>query len=531
MNDATNPAPNRVRPRWLALAAILALSGAALAYVRLSEPIVVRGMSNGLTLALALATGGALVLWFAFLSGLPRRARFAGLGLAAAGAAGLALCLRVEGYHGDILPVLTWRWAPPRDYTLPELAPKVAEAPPAGAEAPGPLVEAAPGDWSRFLGPRGDGWAEAGALPAEWWTRAPKERWRRACGAGWAGCAVAGDRVYTQEQRGPYELVVCVGLDDGKEKWVHRDEARFSEEMGGDGPRATPTVSEGIVYALGATGILNALDARSGELRWSRNVLAESGQPNLMWGKSASPVVYDGRVVVTLGGAPEGTTAAFRCADGEPAWRAGADQSSYSTPALGQLAGARQLVVVYADSIAGHDPAGGKTLWTYAWKGAPAKVASPKLLDGDRVLLTVGYGLGARMLKVSRAGDGGDAASFGVEVLWQNLNLKTKFTNPVLKDGCAYGLDEGRLACVRLEDGERLWKGDSFGHGQLIGAGDVLIVQAERGEVVFAAASPEAFKVWQRIPALKDKTWNYPALSGRNLIVRNDREMVCLELQ
>lgn len=511
------------RPRWMLLAALLALGAAALAFVRLNPEFELKGLTTGLTLITLVLLAGAVGLWFAFVSRLPGRVRLGGSLAAVALIAGLALCVRVEGYYGDILPILGWRWTPPRDYALPDLKPAAA---PAAEAAPAPEgAKIAATDWPRFLGPRGDGWADVSDLPPDWAKQPPREAWRVACGAGWSGCAVAGGLVYTQEQRGEKELVVCRDLKNGDVRWVHEAAARFSEEMGGDGPRATPTVSGGFVYALGATGLLHALDAQTGTTRWTRDTLGESGQPNLQWGKSGSPLVIHDLVVVTLGGKPETTTAAFHALTGEPAWRAGNDKSSYSTPALGTMGGREQLVVVYADSVAAHDPAGGAELWRFAWPGAPAKVASPQFVDAERVLITVGYGLGAKMLKVTPPAAEGQPWS--VAQVWHSLDMKTKFTNALVKGAHAYGLDEGRLACIALADGKRTWKDENFGHGQVIGAGDALIVQSERGEVVLVAADPGAYRVLQRIPALTSKTWNYPALAGKHLLVRNDRELVC----
>lgn len=524
MNDAAS-AESAARPRmarWriVMLAIFLLLGGGLLAFARTSEALAVEGQTTAMTILAVLATLFLLFVWLVLFSGFALKRRLlAGAAVLAVGM-GLRAMLRVEGFYGDILPIFTWRWAPQHDYTLPELPAKTAAAP----EGAAPVVPGAL-DFSQFLGSKRDGVVSDEALAPKWWRGPFVEKWRRPTGAGWSGWVTAGPYAYTQEQRGAAELVVCVKLADGEGVWSHADEARFSETMGGDGPRATPTLEGGNVYALGATGILNCLDAATGTLRWSKNVLAESGHPNLEWGKAASPLVRNGLVYVTLGASSEHSTAAYKAEDGTLLWRAGADEASYSSPVLATLAGREQLVVFYKDSVAGHDPATGATLWTHEWKGGPAKVATPLFPGNDTVFVSAGYGLGCRLLKIER-----DDETYSAKLLWKNLQLKTKFTNAVVVDGHAYGLDEGRLACVKLDDGARAWKGESYGQGQLLAVGKVLLIQEESGGVALAAADPAEEKVLGRFDALKSKTWNYPCVSGRMLLVRNDRETICFEL-
>lgn len=524
MNDAasteTSVRPGMARWRIVLLALFLLLGGGLLAYARTSEALAVEGQTTAMTILAVLATLLLLFVWLLVFSGFTLKRRLlAGAAVLAAGM-GLRAMLRVEGFYGDILPIFTWRWTPLHDYTLPELPAKTAAA----AESAAPVVASAL-DFPQFLGPKRDGIVPDQALAPEWWRGPFVEKWRRPTGAGWSGWVTAGPYAYTQEQRGASELVVCVKLDDCEGVWSHADAARFSETMGGDGPRATPTLDGGNVYALGATGILNCLDAATGKLRWTKNVLAESGHPNLEWGKSASPLVHNGLVYVTLGASTEHSTAAYRAEDGTLVWRAGADEASYSSPVIGTLGGREQLVVFYMESVAGHAPDTGAVLWTHEWKSRYAKVATPLFAGGDSVFVSAGYGLGCRLLKIEQSGE-----ALSAKVLWNNLQMKTKFTNAVFVDGHAYGLDEGRLACVKLADGARAWKGESYGQGQLLAVGKVLLIQEESGGVALVAADPAEEKVLGRIPALSAKTWNYPCVAGRALLVRNDRESICFEL-
>ena len=147
------------------------------------------------------------------------------------------------------------------------------------------------------------------------------------------------------------------------------------------------------------------------------------------------------------------------------------------------------------------------------------------MLGDDRVLVSAGYGQGSRMLRLTRT-DAGLAA----ELLWESRRLKSKFASMVFHDGVVYGLDDGVLVALDPENGERLWKGGRYGHGQLLLVGDLLLVQTEDGPVALVEATSEEHRELTRLDALHSHTWNPPALSGHLLLVRNDREAAVYEL-
>jgi outer membrane protein assembly factor BamB len=277
-----------------------------------------------------------------------------------------------------------------------------------------------------------------------------------------------------------FVLVVCYELATGRVIWSHTNRVRFSEPMGGDGPRATPTFKDDRVYALGATGILDCLNAATGGLIWTREALSENGLPNTYFGKSSSPLVVDDLVVVTGGMTNSSTLLAFRCNDGTPAWRAGKDQASFSSPALVTLGGRRQILSVNAASVSGHDPKDGLILWEYTWANNQwPKGAQPVVLEGDRVFLSASFNAGCVLLQVKAGADG----SLSVAEVWKNRNMKSEFSNIVARGGFIYGLDDGILACVDIAMGDRKWKDGRYGHGQLILVDDLLLVQTEPGPI------------------------------------------------
>jgi outer membrane protein assembly factor BamB len=380
------------------------------------------------------------------------------------------------------------------------------------------------GDYPQYLGPDRNGTIRGIRLAADWTASPPRLVWRRRVGAGWSGFAVAEGLAVTQEQRGGQEMVVAYTLADGAPRWAHGDEAHFESTVAGEGPRATPTISRGRVFTLGSTGILNALDLQTGKLIWQRHVGADNDSAQPDWGRSSSPLVVDDLVIVSVGGTNGRSLVAYDRESGRPAWHGGNDRPSYSSPQLATLAGVRQVLIMNRSTVSSHDPATGRVLWQHDWARQDS-VAQPIVISDSRVLFSAGYGIGSRLLEITGT-DGALAAT----LVWESTRLKAKFTNLVLHDGYIYGLDDGVLVCVDALDGERKWKSGRYGHGQVILAGELLLVQTEDGELVLVEPRPDAHRELGRLPMFTRKTWNPPALAGRFLLVRNDVEAALFEL-
>jgi outer membrane protein assembly factor BamB len=197
---------------------------------------------------------------------------------------------------------------------------------------------------------------------------------------------VVGDQLYTQEQRGSMETVVCYDAATGRELWVHENAARFDESVSGPGPRATPSFANGNIVALGATGILNCLDAQTGERHWSLDIKKDSGGAIPMWGFSSSPLSVGDRVIVYGGGEIGKSLLAFRLNSGELVWAAAAGQSSYSSPQLTTLAGKSQCLMLHDFGLTAVDPASGEKLWEtgLTMKGAP-RSGQPRLIGETKL--------------------------------------------------------------------------------------------------------------------------------------------------
>jgi outer membrane protein assembly factor BamB len=377
--------------------------------------------------------------------------------------------------------------------------------------------------WPGFRGSGRDSIIRGVRIKTDWSASPPVELWRRPIGPGWSSFAVRGDRVYTQEQRGGDEIVSCYNSTTGKPVWRHRDAARFWESNAGAGPRATPTLSNGRVYTFGATGILNALDAGTGAVVWSRNVASDISAKVPDWGFASSPLVVGDIVIVHAG-----ALAAYDRATGDRRWSGQAKGGSYSSPHLVTIDGVEQILQMSAVGITSVTPADGALLWEHAWPGVP--IVQPALIAGGDFLITTADamgGIGVRRISAAHASGG-----WAVEERWTSKGLKPYFNDFVVHKGHAFGFDGSILACIGLEDGKRTWKGGRYGFGQLVllADQDVLLVLSEDGELALVAATPDQFTELARFPALEGKTWNHPVLVGDILLVRNGQEMAAFRL-
>lgn len=385
-------------------------------------------------------------------------------------------------------------------------------------------------DWASFRGPRRDGHYRGDAR-VDWPAGGLTPLWTQPIGGGYASFAVAGGHAFTIEQRGPQEVVAAYDVATGRELWTHGWTARFSEMMGGDGPRATPAWHEGRVYALGGTGELRALDARDGRLLWRTNILDDARAPAREWGVSGSPLVVDDTIVVTPGGPGGKSVVAYDMATGGIAWSALDDQTSYSSPMLVTLGGVRQILAFSQTRLVGLTPVEGRVLWEYPWVTDPRVNASqPVLLGNDRVFVSTGYGKGAAVIELTPSGDDTGPA-FAVREVWRNIRMKNQFSTSVLHDGYLYGLDGPILACVDAATGELQWKGGRYGYGQILLTNGHIIVTTEGGDMALVRATPERHTEITRFKVFDGRTWNHPVIADGILLVRNLAEMAAFDLR
>jgi outer membrane protein assembly factor BamB len=434
--------------------------------------------------------------------------------------------IRVDGDDADLRADMRWRWNPTEeDLFLTERAARRVALSPAAQ----PPITATAGDWTGFRGPDREGISSAAVVAADWSATPPKLLWRQRVGPAWSSVIVIGERLYTQEQRGERETVICYEAATGKELWTHEDPVRFKETVSGAGPRATPTFAESRVYTLGATGILNCLDAVTGRRHWSRDITADAGATVPMWGFSGSPLVVGDLVIVYAGGDQGKSLLSYKAATGgAPVWTAAAGNSSYSSPHLARLGGTSQCLMLSDDGLTAVDPATGSVLWRHglAMPGAP-RTLQPHAVGSDQLVVGSLAGPGVARIQVKQ-----DGQTWSVSDLWESTRMAPEFPDFVVHDGYMYGFDLSTFCCLDAATGKRAWREGRYGRGQvlLLSGPSLLLVLSETGEAVLLAANPRAHEVLGRFQALEGKTWNHPVIAHGRLYVRNAQEMACYEL-
>ncbi len=515
MNAPTLPTPPGRRLLFLKISWGIVL---ALALVIRFIPDLERNFSAWLT-ALLFVLGGILTLiWFLLLGRFRWTTRLCGIAVLVLLRFAAPRVLQVDGtVNGTGLPNIVLRHAP----RAPSTDGMVRAAP--AATTNDPLAA----DTLQFLGNHRDGVIASGTLSTNWTLSPPRERWRVPVGAAWSSFSVSGNVAITQEQADDFELVVARDLATARTLWIHTNATRFFEWQGGIGPRATPTIESNRVYVFGGTGFLDCLSLEDGHALWSRNVLRDTHSPNLTWGTSSSPLVLPDSVVVTGGMGKGPTLNAYRKSDGEPLWHSGTNPASYASPILANLLGREVILSVNGGTFTINKPSEGTELFSFPWGDGKRPVASqPVVVATNRVFLSAGYAIGCVLLELKPEAEG----RFSATEVWRNRTMKTQFNSAALLDGFLYGIDDGLLACVDIATGKRVWKDGRYGSGQSLLVGDRIVVQNEDGTIALAAAKPDGFVEFARVPALPSKTWNYPTVAGRLLIVRNDKEAACYEL-
>ncbi len=405
-------------------------------------------------------------------------------------------------------------------------------------------------DFWQFLGANRDGVVENVTLRSNWSDNPPEVVWKKRIGKGWSGFAAVGDHAFTLEQRNEREIVTCRKISSGDIIWAHEHEQRHEAPMGGVGPRSTPTVYAGKVFANGGTGMLMCIDAETGKLIWQQDVPKLVGiemtektniqgvtyqieNSTLMWGRSCSPLIYKDTVIVPAGGPQNGkqvTLIAFAVTDGTEKWRGGDLSIGYGSPSLVKLCDTEQVLLTTEAQVASFDPANGKLLWSVERGGhsnGDAQSSQPVVIDSQTLLLTKGYGLGGELIKLEKTDN-----QWTTQSLWKNRRvLQTKFTNAIKNGKYVYAISDRVLECVDIGTGKRIWRNLRVGHGQMLLVGQHLIVQTERGDIVLVDAKPEWLEERGRLKrVLRGRCWNTMCVQNGYLLVRSEDQAACIKL-
>jgi outer membrane protein assembly factor BamB len=385
-------------------------------------------------------------------------------------------------------------------------------------------------DWPQHLGPTRDGHSPETGLLRAWPKDGPAVVWKREVGTGWAGPAVAGDRLILFHRVGDEEVVECLDPATGAGRWKSAYRTAYIDQFEFDnGPRATPLIADGRVFTLGADGALRAWDLATGKELWGRNVNKDYGVPKGFFGVATSPVLAGGKLLVNVGAKGAGVVA-FDPGTGKEAWKASDDWVNYSSPVVAKIGGEELAIFFTREGLLAVSPVQGEVKYKHPFRPrAQASVsAMTPIVSGDRVFLSTAYQTGAVLLELKKG---------KVEEVWQGADiLDCHYNTPVLVKDHLYGIDgrqesrAAKLKCVEWATGKVRWSKDGFLCAALIHADGLFLACPENGDVVLFEASPDGYKELGRAAALDEPVRALPALADGRLFARDGKKLVALEV-
>ncbi|HKV06928.1 MAG TPA: PQQ-binding-like beta-propeller repeat protein [Thermoanaerobaculia bacterium] len=376
-------------------------------------------------------------------------------------------------------------------------------------------------DWPQFRGPNRDGVSRETGLLKSWPAGGPKVLWKAPAGEGFSHVVVAGGRVFTLYGLGSQEVAVAMDAASGKQVWKTPIDGKYSSDMG-NGPRSTPTVDGGMVYALSANGKLVALNAANGKKAWERDLEDELDARIPGWGASTSPLVEGNLLLVDVGGSGNKSIVAFDKKTGKTVWTSQSDKAGYSAPIAITVGGVRQVIFFTGTSVVSVAPATGKAFWRVPWRTDwDVNAAAPIFVAPDKLFISSGYGVGAALYKLK--------PNAPPEEIWKSRGMKNQFSSSVLHNGTIYGFDDTTFKAIDAATGKDLWRQRGLGHGSLILADGHLAVLSERGKLVLVEATPAAYKEKGSVEIHSGKCWTAPTLANGKLYVRNEEQLIALD--
>ena len=395
-------------------------------------------------------------------------------------------------------------------------------------------------DWTHIMGPNNNR-KTAEEVPAKWTDGKPRKVWEISADGGFSSFVTGDGKAYTVLPVRDRETVLAVHRKTGKTLWQTTLNTKADYDgggergapgnLGGDGPRATPVFADGRVFVFGGNFDLYALRSSNGEIIWKRDLLKEFDGDELSWSNSAAPLVVGDRVLVAGGGKNQ-SYLAFRADNGQVLWKSGSDRATHATPVLATIHGQRQALFMSGRGVVSLDPENGQELWHYPFAFRTSVGASPVVWN-DIVNCTAGYGVGGGACRVTREGD-----KWSVEEIWRspgNRETASHWSTAVAHDGYLYGCyghyepGKGAFKCIDIRTGKVMWQRPGFGHGQVIMAGERLVVTSDAGVLTMIEPNPTEYRELAKAHVIDGKVWASPALSDGQLFLRSTTKGVCLE--
>jgi outer membrane protein assembly factor BamB len=433
--------------------------------------------------------------------------------------------IQSSGVNGKFESDFAWRWeSTAEEKYLKSLADQESTKNAETAETPITLASSA---WPSFRGEGRDGKVAGVSLAEDWKTTPPKLIWKSPIGPGWSSFTVAGERLFTQEQRGEKEAILCLDATSGKTIWVYEYEGRFWESVAGAGPRATPTIADEGLFSLGANGVLTCLNATTGQKIWERDLQVDAKRKPPMWGFASSPLVTEGVVVVHAGGDAEHGLLAYDAKSGELRWSIPSGDHCYSSAQVASFDSVSGVLMATNAGLQFVSAKDGSKIWQYDAPSANYRTLQPLVL-GNSVLLADSLGEGTKRITVSRVNE-----EWQIQLDWSSRDMKPDFNDFVEYQGNLYGFDGSIFGSVSMATGKRNWKKGRYGNGQVLLLSDSgqLLLTSETGELALLRADPKSLVELAKFPAIEGKTWNHSVLVGNRIYIRNAEQAACYELQ
>ena len=370
------------------------------------------------------------------------------------------------------------------------------------------------GDWPQWRGPNRDGISKETGLLKQWPAEGPPLAWKATgAGRGYSSFSISNGKLYTMGLRGDREFIVAFDVATGKEVWATAHGAAFRNDRG-DGPRGTPTIDGDRVYALGGNGDLSALDARTGKIIWSKNILKQFGGSNITWGISESPLVLGNKVFVNAG-APEASIVALNKADGSVVWKSQSDEAGYSSAIPVSLNGVTQVVFFTAQRAVGLDSRDGRLLWEYERPANRTANAATPIVRANRIFISSDYGTGGGVVEIKPDNK--------AQEIYFTKDMRSHHSSAVLIGDYLYGFSASVLTAMKFDTGELAWRDRSVGKGSLVYADGNLYCLSENGVVGLVEATPTGYKEKGRFRIPQDSlpTWAHPVVAAGKLYLRD----------
>ena len=369
-------------------------------------------------------------------------------------------------------------------------------------------------NWPQWRGPNRDGISKETGLLKQWPAEGPPLVWKATgAGGGYSSLSIANGKLYTMGLRGNREFVIAFDVATGKEAWSTANGSAFRNDRG-DGPRGTPTIDGDRVYALGGNGDLSALDASTGKIIWTKNILSEFGGSNIEWGISESPLVLDDKLLVNAGG-PGASIVALNKSNGSLIWKSQSDKAGYSSAIPLNVNGLTQVVFFTAQRAVGLDAKDGRLLWEYARPANNVANAATPIARANRVFISSDYGTGGGVVEIKPDNK--------AQEVWFSRDMKNHHSSSVLVGDYLYGFSSSVLTAMKFDTGEIAWRDRSVGKGSLVYADGNLYCLSENGVVGLVEATPTGYKEKGRFRIKQGSlpTWTHPVVAGGRLYLRD----------